>query len=239
MDNRGISHAREVDPSIRPILAGIGRDPAIESDFVYRSPPRSLNLMRMTTVLPFDLDWETCDRARLTRDPAFDGVFFTGVRTTRIYCRPVCGVRPAKSENVRFFATAAAAERAGFRPCLRCRPEAAPGSPAWNGTATTAARGMRLIEEGFLEKASVAHLADHLGIGPRHLLRLFLHHTGATPSGVAATRRVQAAKRLIDQTAMPLSEIAFAAGFRSIRRFNDAFRATYGRPPSSFRRTAI
>jgi AraC family transcriptional regulator, regulatory protein of adaptative response / methylated-DNA-[protein]-cysteine methyltransferase len=239
MDNRGISHAREVDPSIRPILTGIGRDPAIESDFVYRSPPRSLNLMRMTTVLPFGLDWETCDRARLARDPAFDGVFFTGVRTTRIYCRPVCGVRPAKSENVRFFATAAAAERAGFRPCLRCRPEAAPGSPAWNGTATTVARGMRLIEEGSLEKASIADLADHLGIGPRHLLRLFLRHTGATPSGVAATRRVQAAKRLIDQTAMPLSEIAFAAGFRSIRRFNDAFRATYGRPPSSFRRAAI
>jgi AraC family transcriptional regulator of adaptative response / DNA-3-methyladenine glycosylase II len=95
---------------------------------------------------------------------------------------------------------------------------------------------MRLIEDGFLEKASVADLADHLGIGPRHLLRLFLHHAGATPSEVAATRRVQAAKRLIDQTAMPLSEIAFAAGFRSIRRFNDAFLASYGRPPSSFRR---
>jgi AraC family transcriptional regulator of adaptative response / DNA-3-methyladenine glycosylase II len=221
------------------MLAGIGRDPPIESDFVYRSLPASLNLMRMKSVLPFGLDWETCDRARLARDPAFDGVFFIGVRTTRIYCRPVCGVRPAKSENVQFFATAAAAERAGFRPCLRCRPEAAPGSPAWNGTATTVARGMRLIEEGFLEEASVADLADHLGIGPRHLLRLFLHHAGATPSEVATTRRVQAAKRLIDQAAMPLSEIAFAAGFRSIRRFNDAFRVTYGRPPSSFRRTAI
>jgi AraC family transcriptional regulator of adaptative response / DNA-3-methyladenine glycosylase II len=97
---------------------------------------------------------------------------------------------------------------------------------------------MRLIEGGFLEKASVANLAGHLGIGPRHLLRLFLHHAGATPSEVAATRRVQAAKRLIDQTAMPLSEIAFAAGFRSIRRFNAHFRATHGRPPSSFRRTA-
>jgi AraC family transcriptional regulator, regulatory protein of adaptative response / methylated-DNA-[protein]-cysteine methyltransferase len=190
----------------------------------------------MDVLLPFDLDWETCDRARLARDPAFDGLFFTGARTTRIYCRPVCGVRPAKSENVRFFPTAAAAERAGFRPCLRCRPEATPGSPAWNGTATTVARGMRLIEEGFLDKASVAELADRLGIGPRHLLRLFLQHAGATPSEVAATRRVQAAKRLIDETAMPLSEIAFAAGFRSIRRFNDAFRTTYGRAPSSLRR---
>ncbi len=186
--------------------------------------------------MPRELDWEVCDRARLARDPAYDGLFFTGVRTTRIYCRPVCQVRPAKSENVLFFPTAAAAERAGFRPCLRCRPEAAPGSPAWSGTATTVARGMRLIQKGFLDRASVSELAEKLGIGPRHLLRLFLRHAGATPSEVAATRRVQLAKRLIDDTAMPLSEIAFAAGFGSVRRFNDAFRATYGRPPSSFRR---
>src|SRR6266446_4919789 len=192
----------------------------------------------MMTGLPPDLDWDVCDRARLARDRGFDGAFFTGVRTTRIYCRPVCPVRPARSANVVFFGSAAAAERAGFRPCLRCRPETAPGSPAWNGTATTVARGMRLIGEGFLDEAPVADLAARLGIGPRHLLRLFLHHLGATPSEVAATRRVQAAKRLIDRTAMPLSEIAFAAGFHSIRRFNDAFRATYGRPPSSFRRTA-
>jgi AraC family transcriptional regulator of adaptative response/methylated-DNA-[protein]-cysteine methyltransferase len=190
------------------------------------------------TGLPPDLDREKCDRARLARDPAFDGRFFTGVRTTRIYCRPVCPVRPARSKNVLFFGSAAAAERAGFRPCLRCRPETAPGSPAWIGTATTVARAMRLIHEGFLDEASVENLADRLGIGSRHLLRLFLHHTGATPSEVAATRRVQAAKRLIDQTAMPLSEIAFAAGFGSVRRFNDAFRATYGRPPSSFRGSA-
>ena len=192
----------------------------------------------MNAVPPPGLDHEACDRARLARDPAFDGLFFSGVRTTRIYCRPVCPVRPAQSKNVQFFATAAAAERAGFRPCLRCRPETAPGSPAWIGTATTVARGMRLIQEGFLDLASVEALADRLGIGPRHLLRLFLRHAGATPSEVAATRRVQTAKRLIDRTAMPLSEIAFASGFRSIRRFNDAFRATYGRPPSSFRRGA-
>ena len=185
--------------------------------------------------LPPGLDWDVCDRARLARDRAFDGLFFTGVRTTRIYCRPVCPVRPARSANVLFFGSAAAAERAGFRPCLRCRPETAPGSPAWSGTATTVARGMRLIEEGFLDEGSVAELADRLGVGPRHLLRLFLRHTGAPPSDFAATRRVQAAKRLIDQTTMGLSDIAFAAGFRSVRRFNDAFRATYGRPPSSFR----
>jgi AraC family transcriptional regulator of adaptative response/methylated-DNA-[protein]-cysteine methyltransferase len=221
------------------VLAGIGHDPATESDFCYLLALHSLNLAPMLTKMLPGLDWEACDRARLARDPAFDGVFFTGVRTTRIYCRPVCPVRPAQSKNVQFYATAAAAERAGFRPCLRCRPETAPGSPAWNGTATTVARGMRLIQEGYLDQASVADLADHLGIGPRHLLRLFLHHAGATPSEVAATRRVQVAKRLIDETAMPLSEIAFTAGFRSIRRFNDAFRATYGRPPSSFRRTAM
>src|SRR5205823_8940403 len=191
----------------------------------------------MLTGLPPGLDWDTCDRARLARDRAFDGAFFTGVRTTRIYCRPVCPVRPARSANVVFFGSAAAAERAGFRPCLRCRPETAPGSPAWNGTATTVARGMRLIEEGFLNEASVAELAERLGVGPRHLLRLFLRHTGAPPSEIAATRRVQAAKRLIDQTTMGLCDIAFASGFRSVRRFNDAFRATYGRPPSSFRKT--
>jgi len=185
---------------------------------------------------PPELDFAICDCARLARDVTYDGLFFVAVRTTRIYCRPICPVRPAKSMNVRFFPTAAAAERAGFRPCLRCRPETAPGSPAWSGTATTAARGMRLIAEGFLDGTSVAALAGTLGIGPRHLLRLFLRHAGATPSEVAATRRVQAAKRLIDETTLPLAEIAFAAGFRSVRRFNDAFRATYGRPPSSFRR---
>ena len=190
----------------------------------------------MLMVPPPPLDWATCDRARLARDPAFDGLFFTGVRTTRIYCRPVCPVRPARSENVVYFPSAAAAERAGFRPCLRCRPETAPGSPAWNGTRSTVGRAMRLIDKGFLDRASVSDLADRLGIGPRHLLRLFLRHAGATPSDVAATRRIQAAKRLIDGTQMPLAEIAFAAGFGSVRRFNDAFRATYKRPPSSFRK---
>lgn len=187
-------------------------------------------------VLPPHLDWETCDRARLARARAFDGLFFSGVRSTRIYCRPVCPVRPARSENVTFYATAAAAERAGFRPCLRCRPEAAPGSPAWMGTATTVARGVRLINDGFLDRATVAELAATLGVGPRHLLRLFMRHAGASPSEIAATRRVQEAKRLIDQTDMRLAEIAFAAGFGSVRRFNDAFAATYKRRPSSFRR---
>src|ERR1700674_4866812 len=147
----------------------------------------------MLTATPPALDRATCDRARLARDPAFDGAFFTGVRTTRIYCRPICPVRPALSRNVVFFPPAAAAERAGFRPCLRCRPETAPGSPAWSGTAATVARGIRLIEDGFLDRSSVDRLAEKLGIGSRHLLRLFLRHAGATPSEVAATRRVQSA----------------------------------------------
>jgi AraC family transcriptional regulator of adaptative response/methylated-DNA-[protein]-cysteine methyltransferase len=190
----------------------------------------------MLMVTPSIPDPATCDRARLARDLAYDGIFFTGVRTTRIYCRPICPVRPARSENVVFFPSAAAAERAGFRPCLRCRPETAPGSPAWRGTRTTVGRAMRLIDGGFLDRASVADLAERLGIGPRHLLRLFLRHAGATPSDVAATRRIQAAKRMIDGSATPLAEIAFAAGFGSVRRFNHAFRATYGRPPSSFRK---
>jgi AraC family transcriptional regulator of adaptative response/methylated-DNA-[protein]-cysteine methyltransferase len=192
----------------------------------------------MLSRTPPELDPAICERARLARDRAYDGLFFVGVRTTRIYCRPICPARPAKSVNVTFYPTAAAAERAGFRPCLRCRPETAPGSPAWIGTASTVARGMRLIEGGFLDRASVDALADKLGIGPRHLLRLFLRHAGATPSEVAATRRVQCAKRLLHETTMTLSQIAFAAGFQSVRRFNDAFRATYGRPPSSFRKKA-
>lgn len=181
-------------------------------------------------------DWEACDRARIARDPRYDGLFFTAVRTTKIYCRPICPVRCAHSKNVTFFPSAAAAERAGYRPCLRCRPETAPGSPAWCGTATTVARAMRLIEEGFLNQQSVEALAEKLGMGARHLSRLFLRHAGASPSAIAATHRVQVAKRLIDSTERPLAEIAFEAGFGSIRRFNDAFRATYGRPPSSFRR---
>lgn len=183
-----------------------------------------------------DLDWDICDRARLARDPRYDGLFFSAVKSTRIYCRPVCPVRPAKSENVIFFKSAAAAETAGFRPCLRCRPETAPGSPAWRGTATTVGRAMRLIEEGYLNDATVEDLAGRLGIGSRHLLRLFRKHMQASPSEVAATVRIQKAKRFLNETSMPISDIAFASGFQSIRRFNDAFKAVYKRPPSAIRR---
>jgi AraC family transcriptional regulator of adaptative response / DNA-3-methyladenine glycosylase II len=177
-----------------------------------------------------------CDRARLARDRRFDGRFFTGVLTTRIYCRPVCPVKPARSENVRFFPTAAAAELAGFRPCLRCRPEAAPGSPAWRGSGATVSRGLTLIEQGFLDEHGVPELADVLGIGDRHLTRLFVRHCGAPPSAVARTRRIQHAKRLLDGTTLKISEIALEAGFGSLRRFNSVFRAVCHRSPSQLRR---
>jgi len=181
------------------------------------------------------LDHARCNRARLMRDPAYDGMFFTCVTTTKIYCRPICPSAHARNRNIFFVPSAAAAERLGFRPCLRCRPESAPGSAAWHGTATTVKRAMRLIEEGYLDSRPVGALADRLGVGERHLTRLFQRHAGAAPSEVAATCRVQRAKRMITNTDFPMSQIAFEAGFRSIRSFNDAFQRTYRRSPSSFR----
>lgn len=183
------------------------------------------------------LDFDTCNTARLRRDPDYDGRFFTAVRTTGIYCRPVCPVKQPLTRNVSFFPTAAAAERAGYRPCLRCRPETAPFCPAWNGTRTTVERALRMIEDGALDHATVETLAHRLGIGARHLSRLFLRHLGASPLQAARTLRIGRAKRLIDQTDLPMAEIALQAGFGSIRSFNAAFRNLYGREPSSLRRT--
>jgi AraC family transcriptional regulator of adaptative response / DNA-3-methyladenine glycosylase II len=184
------------------------------------------------------LEFAECDRARLSRDAAYDGRFFTGVRTTRIYCRPVCPVQPARSANVSFWPSAAAAEAAGFRPCLRCRPETAPFCPAWNGSRATADRAMRLIDEGALdgEGASVEVLAARLGIGARQLCRLFARHVGASPTQVARTLRVQRAKRLLDTTGLPMTEVALQAGFGSLRRFNAVFAEVYRRPPAEIRR---
>ena len=182
------------------------------------------------------LDFETCNAARLRRDPAFDGVFFVAVRTTMVYCRPVCRVRQPLTRNISFFPSAAAAEQAGYRPCLRCRPETAPFSAAWRGTEATVARALRLIEEGALDGGGVAALSARLGIGPRHLSRLFRRHLAASPLQVAKTLRLQRAKRLLDQTALPMSAVAEQAGFGSLRRFNAAFSDLYGRPPSSLRR---
>lgn len=184
------------------------------------------------------LDEAECEQAWLRRDPAYDGRFFIAVRTTRIYCRPVCPVRLPLRRNVRFVPSAAAAEATGFRPCLRCRPETAPFSPAWNGSRTTAERALRLIEQGALddEEANVEALAARVGIGARHLSRLFVRHVGASPVQVARTVRVQRAKRLLDGTNLPMAEVAACAGFRSLRRFNAVFAETYRRPPSAIRR---
>jgi AraC family transcriptional regulator of adaptative response / DNA-3-methyladenine glycosylase II len=191
-------------------------------------------------VEPRMLDHAECERARVGRDPAYDGRFFTGVCTTGIYCRPVCPVRPAHARNVTFFPSAAAAEVAGFRPCHRCRPETAPFCPAWMGSRAIVERAARLIaEEGALDGggASVEALAERVGVGPRHLTRLFSRHLGASPSQVARTARVQRAKRLLDETDSAMTEIATLAGFGSLRRLHAVFAEVYGRAPTEIRRT--
>lgn len=182
------------------------------------------------------LDVATCSRARKTRDPRFDGRFFVGVLTTAIYCRPVCPARPPKEENVRYFASAAAAAEAGLRPCLRCRPETAPGTPAWLGTSNTVSRALRLIGESDLETGGVETLSSRLGVGSRHLRRLFLQHLGASPVAVIQTRRLHFAKTLLNESALPMNQIALGSGFGSIRRFNACFQKTYGRTPTQLRR---
>lgn len=184
------------------------------------------------------LDWQTCSRARLSRDARFDGKFFIGVLTSGVYCRSICPAPSAKEKNVRYYPTAAAAAEAGFRPCLRCRPECSPGTPAWLGTPNTVSRALRLLNESGLEDGGVEALAEHLGIGSRHLRRLFLQHLGASPRAVAQTRRLHFAKKLIDQTNLPMTQIALAAGFGCVRRFNATIKNTYHRTPSEIRATA-
>ncbi|HEX6732436.1 MAG TPA: AlkA N-terminal domain-containing protein [Pyrinomonadaceae bacterium] len=183
-----------------------------------------------------DLDPRICSQARLSRDPRFDGRLFIGVRSTRVYCRSICPVRKANEKNVRYFPSAAAAAEAGYRPCLRCRPELSPDTPAWSGTSTTVSRALRLISESELEGESVDRLASRLGIGSRQLRRLFVRHLGASPIAVMKTRRLHFAKKLIDETSLPMDQIAIASGFGSVRRFNAAFRKTYKRTPSQLRR---
>jgi AraC family transcriptional regulator of adaptative response / DNA-3-methyladenine glycosylase II len=170
------------------------------------------------------------------RDPALDGVMFVAVKTTGIYCRPVCRVRTPFARNVEFYPSAAAAERAGYRPCLRCRPETAPFCPAWKGTRTTVERALALIEAGALDGGSIDALAERLGIGPRHLSRLFAEHLDASPRRIALSLRIQRAKRLLDDTDLPIALIAERAGFSSPRRMNAAFAHLYGRPPSALRK---
>ena len=183
-----------------------------------------------------NLDSQACSRARLTRDARFDGKFFIAVLSTRIYCRPICPVRTLPENSVVYYASAAAAEEAGYRPCLRCRPESSPGTPAWLGTSNTVSRALRLIGESGLEDGGVEVLAERLGVGSRHLRRLFLKHLGATPAAVAHTRRLQFAKKLIDETALPMNQVALASGFGCVRRFNATIRKVYHRTPTQIRR---
>ena len=197
------------------------------------SPKRA----RTVRSLPMDLDQRVCDRARLARDPRFDGRFFIGVTSTGIFCRPICPSPTARRENVRYFQSAQEAAAAGFRPCLRCRPETAPGTPAWKGTSATVGRALRLIAEGALQEQGLAELSRRLGVSVRHLHRLFLTHLGASPIAVANTWRLNFAKQLIHDTDLPMSRVALASGFRTVRRFNDSIKRLYGRTPSDLRRT--
>ncbi|HUN49425.1 MAG TPA: AlkA N-terminal domain-containing protein [Stellaceae bacterium] len=187
------------------------------------------------------LDPRACYRALETRDARFDGRIFVGVTSTGIYCRPICPARTPRFENCRFYPSAAAAQEAGFRPCLRCRPETAPELGAWRGTSNTVSRALALIAEGALDGdgASVDGLAGRLGVGERQLRRLFKRHLGASPIAVAQTRRVLFAKQLIHETGLTMAEIALAAGFGSIRRFNETFRQLFQRPPSALRRRSL
>ena len=180
-------------------------------------------------------DFEHCYRAVQSRDPRFDGWFFTAVTSTGIYCRPSCPARTPAPRNVRFYPSAAAAQLAGFRACLRCRPDAVPGSPEWNVRADACARAMRMIADGVVDREGVAGLAARLGYSPRHLHRLLVAEVGAGPSALARAQRVQTARLLIETTDVPMADVAFAAGFDSVRQFNDTVRQVLGRTPSVLR----
>ncbi|HVQ84705.1 MAG TPA: DNA-3-methyladenine glycosylase 2 family protein [Mycobacterium sp.] len=180
-------------------------------------------------------DFERCYRAVQSKDARFDGWFVTAVLTTRIYCRPSCPVRPPFARNIRFYPTAAAAQRAGFRACKRCRPDASPGSPEWNVRGDVVARTMRLIADGTVDREGVAGLAGHLGYTTRQLERLLQAEVGAGPLALARAQRAQTARVLIETTDLPFGDVAFAAGFSSIRQFNDTVRAVFESTPTALR----
>jgi len=195
---------------------------------------RPVHHSRAMTLPPKDV----CLRALRTRDPALDGRIFVAVTSTGIYCRPICPARTPKPENIRFFPSAAAAQEAGFRPCLRCRPEISPDAAAWRGTSNTVSRALALIGEGLLDgESGVEALADRLGVGERQLRRLFDQHLGAPPIAVAQTRRILFAKQLIQDTQLSMTDVAAASGFGSVRRFNETFQQLFGRPPGELRRS--
>ena len=181
-------------------------------------------------------DFESCYRLSESRDPRYDGIFYIAATSTRLYCRPSCPARQPKRANVRFYPTAAAAQSAGFRACKRCRPDAAPGSPEWNWRADRVARAMRLIADGTVDREGVPGLAKRLGFSERHLRRLLAEQVGATPVALARAQRANTARLLIESTAMPLADAALAAGFHSVRQFNDTIRDVFASTPSEMRR---
>lgn len=183
-----------------------------------------------------NLDADSCYRALAAHDARFDGRFFVGVTSTHIYCRPVCTVRTPRRENCRFFVSAAAAEVDGFRPCMRCRPELAPGMASVDATARLAQGAVDLIEGGVLEERGLEHLAARVGVTSRHLRRVFLSEFGVAPIEYAQTQRLLLAKRLLTDTALPVTEIALASGFQSVRRFNALFKARYRMAPGRLRK---
>lgn len=181
------------------------------------------------------LPWHVCNRARLKRDKKFDGIFFVAVTTTRIFCRPICPSRHSRDDHVSFYFDVNIAIADGYRACKRCRPEARPGSPAWLGTLATVKRGKRYIESGFLDHHSVEDLARRLGVGPRHLARLFAQHDLRSPAKLAQQRRIHVAIRLIKANTMTITQVAYASGFASLRRFNSAMKEHTGHSPTQFR----
>src|SRR5579862_3441289 len=212
-------------------VASIDRVPALST------PPLALSRgIRQSGAIP---DPAACSRALRSRDPRFDGRFFAAVSTTRVYCRSICPVPLRKPENIRWFANAADAEAAGFRPCKRCNSHLSPGTPAWFGTAAVVSRALKLILDGGLDATNVEALAERVGIGPRHLRRLFRQHLGASPLSIAQTRRVHVARALLDETDLSVTEVAFRSGFRSIRQFNQVMHAAFDRSPSELRRSNL
>ena len=180
-------------------------------------------------------DAEVCYRAIQGRDARFDGWFVVGVTSTGIYCRPSCPARTPRRANVRFFASAAAAQGEGFRACMRCRPDAAPGSPEWDSRSDLVARAMRMIGDGVVEREGVPGLARRLGYTERHLTRMVRAELGAGPLAIARARRAQTARVLIETTPLPFASVAFAAGFASIRQFNSTIREVYALSPTELR----
>jgi AraC family transcriptional regulator, regulatory protein of adaptative response / DNA-3-methyladenine glycosylase II len=205
----------------------------VRGDRQVRFPPAPVTALGLNWGMTLESD--TCYRAVAARDPRFDGRFFTGVTSTGVYCRPICPSRTPARENMRFFPHQGAAEAAGFRACRRCRPEASPGSPDWNTRRDLVARAVRLISDGYVDEHGIGGLARRLAVTERHLHRLVVAELGTGPLTLARTVRLQTARRLLIETSVPITEIAFASGFSSVRQFNASFQESYRQPPSALR----